>query len=182
MYRIIRFAIIMLFIGGILSASYQVNAEVRRAIPVGTDASGTIEIWGPGASEYGESRLYNVTISVEDMVRGEQAWALIRTADSDNPPPGEGFEYLLARIRVACYAQSGPSNIFYTVKSNDFKVYDTNGEAYALPDVAVPEPALIGKTLYPDDVAEGWIAFLLARNHAHPLMFFFVAIVNLVID
>jgi hypothetical protein len=114
-----------------------------------------------------------VKISVDDVFRGEQAWALIKTADPANPPPEEGFEYLLARIRVACIAQSGSSSIFYTVESNDFKVYDPDGEAYIFPDVATPEPALIGKTLYPGDIAEGWITFSVAKNHPHPLMFFF---------
>ena len=172
MSKIIRLGIIVLLLGGILNASLQINADIRQAIPVGTTASGTIEIWGPGVSEYGASTLYNVKISVEDMFRGEQAWVLIRTADPANPPPKEGFEYLLARIHVACSDQSVSSSIFYAVKSDNFKVYDANGEAYVLPDVTAPEPGLIGKTLHPGDIAEGWIAFLVARNHSHPLMFF----------
>jgi len=173
MSKIIRLGIIIMFLGGILNPSLQINADIRRAIPVGTTASGTIEIQGPGASEYGSSALYNVKISVEDLFRGEQAWVLIRAADPANPPPREGFEYLLARVRVACSAQSGSSSILYTVKSDNFKVYDANGEAYVLPEVTAPEPALIGKIFHSGDIAESWIAFSVAKNHSRPLMFFF---------
>jgi hypothetical protein len=169
MHKMIRFGIMMLLLG----TSLQINADIRRTIPVGATASATVEIWGPGVSEYGASTLYNVKISVENVFRGEQAWVLIKTADIANPPPKEGFEYLLASILIACSAQSGSSSIFYTVESNDFKVYDPKGETYALPDITSLEPALIGKTLHPGDMAEGWITFLVAKNHANPLMFFF---------
>ncbi|MFC1534738.1 hypothetical protein ACFL7M_15400 [Thermodesulfobacteriota bacterium] len=166
-------AVLALIVNFVADTPFAFAKNSRDATPVGTTATGTIDVWGAGASEYGDNALYDVKITIEDVIRGERAWELIRVANASNPPPEEGFEYVLARMRIACVVKRASGNLSYKVKPDNFNVYDTNNHPYPFPAVLPPEPALIGMVFYSGDVHEGWIPFQVAKGHDRPLMFFF---------
>ena len=143
-----------------------------EAIQVGKTVTARIVDWNPtGSSEYGTNTTYDVRITLLSVIRGNKAWDLIQAASETNRPPEAGFEYLLVRIRIACDAM-GDSAIPYKVKPDVFKVYDTTNHGYASPAVLPPELALIGRVFRSNDVREGWIPFLVAKDHKRLFMFF----------
>jgi hypothetical protein len=148
-------------------------AEVQRdAIPSGSTAASQIDVWDPaGQSEYGTNTIYDVKITLLNVIRGQKALDFIQAANKNQKPLEEEFEYLLAHIKMACDAK-GDSFLPYKVKQDDFKVYDNANHAYVSPTILPPDQSLIGSEIYPGDVREGWITFLVARDHKRPLMFF----------
>lgn len=64
----------------------------------------------------------NWALTVEEVIRGEEAAQIIAGGNSFNPTPGEGREYLLARIRMVS-GSLGPitymSSINFTVEEED---------------------------------------------------------------
>src|ERR1035441_8109624 len=54
----------------------------------------------------GGDELYDAQITVLEVVRGEQAWTMVKSASDSNKPPDVGFEYLLARIRFEFSART----------------------------------------------------------------------------
>jgi hypothetical protein len=145
---------------------------LRKGTPVGTTVSGKIDEWDlAGSSGYGTNTIYDVRLTVLRVVRGYEAWNLIQKASETNKPPETGFEYILAHIRIAFNAAENKVSP-YTLKPEVFKVYDTSDHAYACPNVLPPKPALIGKVFYPGDSSEGWVPFLVSKEHERPFMFF----------
>ena len=57
----------------------------------------TIVIFGDQYN--GGDELYDVRITVKDVVRGEKAWELVKSASGSNRSAGSGLEYVLARVR-----------------------------------------------------------------------------------
>ena len=148
-------------------------AEIQReTIPTGATAASQIDVWDPaGQSEYGTNTVYDVKITLLSVIRGHKALDFIEAANKIHEPLEEGFEYLLVRIKMACEAK-GEAFLPYKVKPDDFKVYDTANHAYVSPTVLPRDQILIGSDIYPDDVREGWIPFLVDWDHKRPLMFF----------
>jgi hypothetical protein len=148
-------------------------AEIQReTIPTGATAASQIDVWDlSGQSEYGTNTVYDVKITLLSVIRGKKALDFIQTENNPHEPLVAGFEYLLARIKIACDVK-GDSFLPYKVKQDDFKVYDTAGHAYLSPAVLPPDQSLIDMKINPGDVREGWIPFLVARDHKRPLMFF----------
>src|ERR1700688_2700283 len=56
----------------------------------------------------GGDELYDVRITVKDVVRGEKAWELVKSASSSNRSAGSGLEYVLARVRFEFSARTKP--------------------------------------------------------------------------
>jgi hypothetical protein len=148
-------------------------AEIlREAIPAGTTAASQIDLWDlAGPSEYGTNIVYGVKITLLSVIRGRNVLDFIQAVNKSHEPLEAGFEYLLARVKIAC-DEKGNSTLPYKVKPDDFKVYDTANLAYVSPVVLPPDQSLIGSEIYPGDVREGWIPFLVAKDHKRPLMFF----------
>jgi hypothetical protein len=137
-----------------------------EAAPVGSTATARFTI-GEGyvaASEAAEAQ-----ITVLEIVRGERAWALVRSASPSNKPPGAGFEYLVARVRFEFRGKGGDAD--FAVRDEQFAASSADGEPYQSAAVVQPKPALDGR-LYSGDVLEGWATFLVAVTDAKPLMSF----------
>jgi len=160
-------------LGAVSATPIAFSAITRNANSIGTTVSGMINLWGAGASEYGVEELYDVKITILEVLRGNEAWARLQEASASNKPAKDGYEYILARIRFEFYSKGTPGNKVYTMKRDDFKVYSKDNQAYEAPSVWPPKPELIGKIFRSGDSYEGWVPFLVAQEDEKPLMFFF---------
>jgi hypothetical protein len=158
--------------GGMLMAALFVTAE-RNAAPVGKAAEGMIQVSGPAASAYGAQEFHSVRITLLQVLRGSSAWERILEADESAQPPESGFEYLIALFRLEYDPDGAGGTLTYSVKPDDFKIYSEDDREYALPSAEPPKPALIGRTLYPGDIHEGWLCFKVAETDRKPLLFFY---------
>ncbi len=119
------------------------------------------------------SSIYDITVTVLETVRGKDAMKRLKKADTDNPKPPEGFEYVLARVKFEMKARAisdkltldlGDSPLQWTALSSDLIEYPRVS-------VTVPPPPLKG-TLTPGASAEGWIAFVVDIGDGRPVMVF----------
>jgi hypothetical protein len=109
-------------------------------------------------------------ITLLELLRGEKAWELIKSASPSNKPVASGMEYLAARIRFEL-AADGPGDLSCAVRDEQFASFRDGGRQYARPAVVPPRPELSGR-LYPGDALEGWIVLLVSKEDEKPLMSF----------
>ncbi len=146
------------------------------AQPVGVPLS-TIIIFGDQYN--GGDELYDVKITVAEIVRGEKALQMVKAADDSNAAPGAGMEYLLARVRFEFSARTRPEHYSYALEPVQFSAMSAATAPYASASLAAPlKPELRG-TLHSGDSAEGWVAFLVPRGDHTPLMLFHENVGNL---
>lgn len=108
---------------------------------------------------------HTITMRVLETVRGENAWKMIKEANTFNEKPEEGYEYVLAKIAVT--AQYVENDGAYDLSSYQFTAFSSNNEE--MPDcfVVEPEPYFSGK-IYAGGNAEGWVSFLVRKDDANP--------------
>lgn len=120
----------------------------------------------------GSMEPYNAMITVLQVVRGKEAWDLIKAANASNQSPPAGFEYLLARIAFEMKAFLKPGNkTFELARMKQFVVLTADGDEQDPPSVIPPEPKL-HRMVRADEPAEGWIVFLVEEENSKPVMFF----------
>ena len=114
---------LLLFSINEISSISSVYANItREAASIDETVSGTIRVWGPGASEYGEDELYDVKITILEVLRGKEAWERLQSASTSNQPAKDAFEFVLARIRFEYHARGMPGNKSYTIQKDDFSI------------------------------------------------------------
>jgi hypothetical protein len=154
----------------------QTRAVTGSAQPVGV-ALQTIIIFGDQYN--GGDELYDVRITVAEIVRGEKAWRLVKEASASNKPPGMGFEYLLARVRFEFSARTSPEHYSYTLDQAQFVAMSADNKVYDPAVLAEGLKPALHATLRSGDSAEGWVAFLVPRGDHTPLMLFHEDVGNL---
>ena len=149
---------------GIVLAQYNSS---KNPASVGSPVRSMVEL----GSVY--SSIYDITITVLETVRGKEAMKLLEKADSKNPAPPKGFEYILARVRFEMKARAvsdkltfdlGDSPLQWTALASDLTEYPRVS-------VTVPAPSLKGR-LKPGASMEGWVAFAVETGDAKPVMVF----------
>jgi len=110
------------------------------------------------------------SIKVEEVIRGEEAWARIGQANMFNDEPREGFEYILAKIyvKVNSIEKEGAQ---YAISSVSFKLVSGEGKDYETLFVVEPDPVLEAN-LYAGASHSGWAAFQVAKTDPNPLITF----------
>jgi hypothetical protein len=156
----------------VIAAAESVLAQTARGTPIGESVTAKFQVVGEGASEYGVPTIFQARVTVLEVLRGPAARKRLRTVEHANDPATTDFDYLLARVRIAGEA-SGTMRIPYEVKTEHFRIFDAAGAPYPTPAVRPPEPALIGQKIYPNDIRDGWLIFLITRDDQHPELFFF---------
>ena len=167
-----RIAPLLLVIGLTAGTGAAVAGSTRDAVPIGEVVAVKFQVIAEGPTEYGIPVIIQARLSVLEILRGTPAWERLQTADPANEPPAAGFEYLLVRVQISSEG-SGAMRIPYEVRAEHFRIFDAASQPYPTPIVRLPEPALIGAKVYPNDVREGWLAFQIASNDRRPEMFFF---------
>jgi hypothetical protein len=147
------------------TAFAQTGSAPSTAAPSGTTLTGIIEC-GEG---YTSHELYDMKITLVEVVRGEETWKRLREASSSNKPPQSGMEYLLAQIRFEYRARGTPGTCIHELTPAEFTAYSSTGEDYATPSVVAPKPEL-RKGLKSGDTFEGWVVFAVPQTDKAPLM------------
>lgn len=168
------FPTIVLTFASVLTGA--LHAQTRQSRPaksygqaVGVPFS-TIIIFGDQYN--GGDELYDVKITVAEVVRGEKASQMVKAAGEPNAAPGQRMEYLLARVRFEFSARVRPEHYSYTLDPVQFSAMSEAAEPYAAASLAAPVKPELRGTLRSGDSAEGWVAFLVPRGDHTPLMMF----------
>jgi hypothetical protein len=133
--------------------------------PVGATVTGIIEC-GQG---YTSHELYDMKITVVEVVRAEEAWKRILEASGSNKPPAPGFDYILARVKFEYYARGTPGLCVHPLVPDQFTAYSAAGDGYMSAAVVSPKPEM-RKDLKSGETLEGWIVFSVNQQDMAPLM------------
>jgi len=123
-------------------------------------------------TEFGLFEKHKARITLLEVVRGEEA--LNRVREASNWPwlkPNEGYEYILAKIRVEYVGGPKPDEP-YDFYAWDFAAVSEGGLEYEMCFVTDPTPELGSPTLYPGSSHEGWKTLEVAVADEHPLLSF----------
>lgn len=102
----------------------------------------------------------SLKITVEQVLRGNEAWGMIQEANPFNVPPASGQEYLLLKIHVE---NVGTGDDISEVEAYHFGVTGDRLQKYSLPGIVSPDPQL-GGGLFPGGELTGWLVFSIAEG------------------
>ena len=139
--------------------------------PVGTMLAGIIEC-GEG---YTSHELYDMKITLLEVIRNDAAWKRLKEASAANKPPAPGFDYILARIKFEYQARGTPGLCIHQLSPEQFTAYSASGEDYKSVSVVPPKPEL-RKGMKSGESAEGWIVFMVSQQDKAPLMSYSVEV------
>ena len=110
---------------------------------------------------------YSATITIFEMIRGEEAANMIKEANVYNPGAGIGREFILAKVRAKITDSKDKRNVVLADIRVNMNCYSSDGYLYPLanPSNINPlneQPKEIG------DTVEGWIEFGVDRNDPEP--------------
>ncbi|MFC1533129.1 hypothetical protein ACFL7M_07185 [Thermodesulfobacteriota bacterium] len=143
----------------------------RSPAPVGVKVKTTIE----RGDAYMAPKLYNVEITLEEIVRGDEAREHIKAQGVSDKPPKAGFEYILTRIQFGYFRKArGLADETYRLTEGQFAAVSTDGRTeYEIPSVSQqPQPKLIDWLFHPGESREGWILFQVPKDNMKPLLVF----------
>jgi len=165
-------------IGEVLGVSVKWNSELSR-VEVGEEPK-------KAQTEYGYSnpapigtaqtlttenilQKYTIEMSVNEIIRGDKAWEMIKEANMFNKPAKEGYEYLLAKIYFKVLdVNEGQA---YRLSSFNINLISSDGKEYEYSSAVTPEPAL-DATLYKGASHEGWAVYEVKKDDPEPKLVF----------
>lgn len=112
---------------------------------------------------------YTAAITLQEVVRGNEAWQRILQANQFNAEPAAGHEYILAKMKV--HLSSNKDDAQLDIYSGSFTLVSSDGRDYPIKAVVEPEPQISTK-LYPGATHEGWVAFEVKKDDLNPLITF----------
>ncbi len=117
--------------------------------------------------------LYDITVTVLETVRGDEAMRRLRAADGAVKPPKAGFEYLLARVKFEMKRRSISDKLTFNLGSSPLQwvAFTSDMAEYEGVAVTVPKPELKG-TVRPDQTREGWLSFAVEQKEKKPVLVF----------
>jgi hypothetical protein len=118
---------------------------------------------------YTSHELYDMKITLTEVVRGEEAWKRIREGSPSNKAAEPGFEYVLARVKFEYYARGTPGLCIHHLSPQQFSAVSLDGQDYQIAQVVLPKPEL-RKDMKSGEAVEGWIAFSVSQQDKGPLM------------
>lgn len=150
---------------------YTDGSTPQNAAPAGVTIKTTIE----RGDAYLSPQLYNVEITLLEIIRGKAALERVISQNISEKSPGAGFEYVLARIRLGYFRRiRGLEDEPYTLTEGQFTAFSADGTTeYEIPSVVrQPQPPLAGITFNPGDSHEGWILLEVPETEKKPLMIY----------
>jgi hypothetical protein len=152
-----------------ISAAWTQTAGSSPSNPasLGTTVAGIVEC-GEG---YTSHELYDMKITLMEVIRGEEAWKRVRDASPSNKPPASGTDYVLARVKFEYHARGTPGLCIHPLVPDDFSAYSSSGEGYPAASVVPPKPEM-RKELRSGESFEGWLVFAVPKEDKAPLMFY----------
>ena len=109
---------------------------------------------------------YSGQVSILTTKRGIEANRMIARANPFNDEPKEGYEYILAKVKITVDKNKSEGSV--DLSSVKYKLISSSGVEYD--NVAVvPDPAY-GTSVYAGGAHVGWIAFQVKKDDANPLI------------
>jgi hypothetical protein len=139
--------------------------------PAGVTIKTTIE----RGDAYSAPEIYNVEITLTEIIRGNEAWDRIKVQSSLNEPPKVGFEYLFAHIRFGYFRRGrGMGGEDYRLTEGQFAAVSPDGrKEYEIPSVlSQPQPRLLDCVFSPGESRDGWILVQVPKDDKKPLLIF----------
>ncbi len=139
--------------------------------PVGVTVKTTIE----RGDAYLSPEIYNVEITLLEVVRGKKARERINSQDVSDQPPQTGFDYVLALVRFGYYQRGRrQGSEAYRLTEGQFAAVSADGkQEYELPSISQqPQPSLIGRLFNPGETHEGWILLQVPKGEKEPRLVF----------
>jgi hypothetical protein len=148
------------------SALNQFNSSKNPA-SIGSPVKDMVEL----GSVY--SNIYDITITVLETVRGNDAMELLKKVDASIKKPSKGSEYILAKVRFEMKARAVSDKLTINIGDSPLQWIALSSDLieYQGVSVTVPEPMLKG-TVKPGDILEGWVAFAVDKKDKGPVMVF----------
>jgi len=112
---------------------------------------------------------YSAKITVEDIIRGSEAWSMVQNANMFNDPAKDGYEYIVIKIKFELL--DIPDGKVFNLSSYDFKLVSANGKEYDNSTVVDPVPSLDSK-LYKGASNEGYTVFEVEQTDVKPVIAF----------
>ena len=143
--------------------SIQVSPELQGIEPTYTELSRSmpVPLGDTVATEDWE-------ITVLEVVKGDEAWAMVKDANQFNDPPKEGMQYVAIRV---CARYIGTEDEPESIDDFFFNVTGDGNVVYPVPYVINPWPAL-DVYLYPGGECEGWVVEQAAQGEANLMAVF----------
>lgn len=101
----------------------------------------------------------NATITLTNVITGDEAWAMISDANMFNDAPPEGKEYILADFTVTFDKDTSGKDAPLEIDKYDFDYATTDFSVHDTPSVVLPSPGF-DLNLYEGATSHGWVAFL----------------------
>jgi hypothetical protein len=139
--------------------------------PVGVTVKTTVE----RGDAYLSPEIYNVEITLLEIIRGEEARERIGPQGVSDRPPETGFEYILALIRFGYYQRGRrQGRETYQPAEGQFAAVSADGQQeYELPSILhQPQPSLIGRVFNHNESHEGWILLQVPKGEKEPRLIF----------
>lgn len=112
---------------------------------------------------------YKAEVSIDEVLRGDAAWQMIKASNKFNQEPPAGKEYLVAKINFKLNEISDGKSL--SVSSASFRCFSTDSKKYEAPFVVSPEPAFQTE-LYAGASHTGWASFLVDAGDLSPKVTF----------
>jgi len=142
--------------------------NISDAAPIGTTVKGIIEC-GAG---YTSHELYDIRVTVTEVLRGDTARNLIETANASSDSISvDTHEYLLAHVRFEYLARGMPGDCCHSLSWTQFIAFSQDGQEYEETSVVPPTPQLKGRACA-GNIFEGWVVFRVSKSDKKPLMTF----------
>ncbi len=110
----------------------------------------------------------NWALTVEEVIRGDEAAQILASGNSFNPTPGEGREFLLARIRMVS-GSLGPITYMSTI---NFTVEEADGSVTGAPFVVLSDRPGIDVFLVTGVEYTGWLVMDVPADNPDTLIVF----------
>lgn len=139
--------------------------------PIGVTVKTTVE----RGDAYMGPRLYNVEITLLEILRGNQAWEQVKSSEVVKEPSKSGFEYILARLKFGFFRRArGLGEDTYKLPDGQFIAASTDGKIeYENPPILKqPHPQLVDWLFKPGDIQEGWVVLQVPEDNKKPLLIF----------
>ncbi len=112
---------------------------------------------------------FTADVTVNEVIRGDEAWKLIQEANMFNSEAGTGYEYILAKIDFTL--TKAPEGKKYDLSGYSFDLISDKGKGYDKGLIMAPEPVL-DTELYKGASSEGFVAFKVSVTDKQPKIAF----------
>ncbi|MFP4344358.1 MAG: hypothetical protein ACLFU8_06690 [Anaerolineales bacterium] len=133
------------------------EGQNKESVDLGLTRANPYPYGEPAFSEYWE-------IHVREMIRGSEAWEILKAENPNNEPAPAGWEHVLLRLWVRSRVPNGEKRRLSLGMTGDRGVLRNQGGG------VLPEPRLPYE--FAQEQVEGWTVFLAPAGEGNPMLVF----------